>query len=587
MPHTDVHLGSIESDEKVSKPLPAPKHRHKPKTEKGSSIEKKVAKALQKRKMADGTEELLYRTLLDPNYYEKNVRPTAHHLQPTNITFGFLLNQIVEMDERNQILTTRCWLNVNWLDKRISWNSSEWEGIKNLYIPHKKLWTPDIILVNNAVREYYESILSTDVMATSEGNVTWLFSALFKSSCQMRVRYYPFDTQECYLRFSSWSHDASEIDLGLTTNQGDLSSYLNSTEFDLVELSAIREVKHFPSDNTSLWPTISIMIRMERRPLFYVFNHIIPCILISAMAVFGFAMPPETGEKINLSITTMLSMGVYLQSITESIPPTSEAVPLIGQYYVASLFIVCLATAINVMSLNVHRTGVISQGRHVPYWMERFVLGYLATALRMQIHEPDSITLLKSSQAKASIIRRSSLLRDLKRLRNADSLRGSKDESQLCECLIATSIQTITAPNGRKAASINHHHNHPNNLDPSRLTELELLERPTSTPGESAFLQRVVTDQVIPRMSIRPQAVGEFEDRFKRILKRVYRTLQQREIRDEILDERQRIMWQWQCLAEVVDRFFLFVFSCATLGTILCFLVLPVTLRDLFNYSLF
>lgn len=69
------------------------------------------------------------------------------------------------------------------------------------------------------------------------------------------------------------------------------------------------------------------------------------------MAVFGFLMPPETGEKINLSITTMLSMGVYLQSITESIPPTSEAVPLIGQYYVGSLFIVCLATATNVISL--------------------------------------------------------------------------------------------------------------------------------------------------------------------------------------------------------------------------------------------
>lgn len=48
------------------------------------------------------------------------------------------------------------------------------------------------------------------------------------------------------------------------------------------------------------------------------------------MAVLGFLMPPETGEKINMIITTLLSMGVYLQSINESIPPTSEAVPLIG-----------------------------------------------------------------------------------------------------------------------------------------------------------------------------------------------------------------------------------------------------------------
>lgn len=33
------------------------------------------------------------------------------------------------------------------------------------------------------------------------------------------------------------------------------------------------------------------------------------------MAVLGFFMPPETGEKINMCITTMLSMGVYLQVV--------------------------------------------------------------------------------------------------------------------------------------------------------------------------------------------------------------------------------------------------------------------------------
>jgi nicotinic acetylcholine receptor len=48
------------------------------------------------------------------------------------------------------------------------------------------------------------------------------------------------------------------------------------------------------------------------------------------MAILGFYVPPDTGEKITMCITTMLSMGVYLKTITESIPPTSEAVPLIG-----------------------------------------------------------------------------------------------------------------------------------------------------------------------------------------------------------------------------------------------------------------
>lgn len=70
----------------------------------------------------------------------------------------------------------------------------------------------------------------------------------------------------------------------------------------------------------------------------------------------------------------------------------------LGMYYLASLFIVCLATAVNVITLKIHRFGSSNQGRTVPYWLEKIVLGYLASMLCMTIYESDSITLLKTSQ---------------------------------------------------------------------------------------------------------------------------------------------------------------------------------------------
>lgn len=144
------------------------------------------------------------------------------------------------------------------------------------------------------------------------------------------------------------------------------------------------------------------------------------------------------------------------QSITESIPPTSEAVPLIGRpekwatvpgmYYVASLFMVCLATCVNVVTLNIHRNGAANQvfapgpgttnqGRHVPHWMEKYILGYMASLMRMTIREPDSITLIKTAQSKKSTIRRSSILRDLKRVKNLDNRRSDKKDNIECECI--------------------------------------------------------------------------------------------------------------------------------------------------------
>ncbi|RCN38191.1 Neurotransmitter-gated ion-channel ligand binding domain protein [Ancylostoma caninum] len=125
----------------------------------------------------DGTEERLYRSLLSPDRYEKDVRPTTHHSKPTNVTFGFLLNQIVEMDERNQVLTTRSWLNINWIDQRLMWNHSQWEGIKTIYIPHQRLWKPDIILVNKSV--YFKKM-------NQEGIVVGSMQRLV-SSCSSKV----------------------------------------------------------------------------------------------------------------------------------------------------------------------------------------------------------------------------------------------------------------------------------------------------------------------------------------------------------------------------------------------------------------
>ena len=135
------------------------------------------------------------------------------------------------------------------------------------------------------------------------------------------------------------------------------------------------------------------------------------------MGLLGFYMPPDTGEKVTTCITTMLSMGVYLKTITEIIPPTSEAVPLIGEdlgrelkstkrlsagvYYVVSLMIVCAATVMNAITLNLYRKGCASQQGPAGPWVgddacpnrlpfthfqvKKFVLGYMARILMVRL----------------------------------------------------------------------------------------------------------------------------------------------------------------------------------------------------------
>ena len=45
---------------------------------------------------------------------------------------------------------------------------------------------------------------------------------------------------------------------------------------------------------------ITFVIKIRRRTLYYFSNLIVPCLLIASMAVLGFTLPPDSGEKLSL-----------------------------------------------------------------------------------------------------------------------------------------------------------------------------------------------------------------------------------------------------------------------------------------------
>lgn len=92
-------------------------------------------------------------------------------------------------------------------------------------------------------------------------------------------------------------------------------------------------------------------------------------------------MPSGAGEKVSLGITSLLSTTVFLMLVSGQMPPTSEALPLLGIYYGATIFIVSLATAMTVFTLNIHHHG--HNGKPVPIIVQRIAFGYIAKVLFM------------------------------------------------------------------------------------------------------------------------------------------------------------------------------------------------------------
>ncbi|XP_041365681.1 ligand-gated ion channel 4-like isoform X2 [Gigantopelta aegis] len=323
----------------------------------------------------------LVRDLLKP--YDKRVRPALNFSESLNVTFGVALAQIIDVDEKNQIITTNCWLNQGWLDPKLRWEPKKYGNITVVRIPFKEIWLPDIVLYNTAeVTSADFSSVSTNVIVTHDGNVTWLSMVIFKSSCSIDVQYFPFDEQNCSMSFSSWTYDAYQVNILNVGTEGDTSNYMNSTEWNLINFVQEREVVIF-SCCPEPYIFINYHILIKRRPLFYMFNLVVPCLLITLVSLLGFYMPSDSGEKISMGITTLLSMTVFLMIVADMLPPTSDVLPLIGLYYGITIAVVSSATAMTVLTLNIHHKG--QRGQEIPGYLRTIFFGVLAKVLFIKV----------------------------------------------------------------------------------------------------------------------------------------------------------------------------------------------------------
>ena len=178
---------------------------------------------------------------------------------------------------------------------------------------------------------YTDGLMAANAMVASDGNVFWPVPAKLQSSCKVDVTYFPFDIQKCRLKFGSWTYDGFQVDILNRTSEVDISNYVNNGEWDLKSISIVRNVVFYACCEEP-FPDVTFFIVIQRRTLYYMYNVVFPCVMMSALTLMVFCLPPDSGEKIALGITVLLAFSVFMLAVAENLPETSEFVPLISEY---------------------------------------------------------------------------------------------------------------------------------------------------------------------------------------------------------------------------------------------------------------
>ncbi|KAH0566749.1 D-arabinose 1-dehydrogenase (NAD(P)(+)) [Cotesia glomerata] len=186
-------------------------------------------------------------------------------------------------------------------------------------------------------------------------------------------------TLQVDLRHIDEVHGNNVVDIGV-----DLSEFYTSVEWDILEVPAVRNEKYYTCCDEP-YLDITFNITMRRKTLFYTVNLIIPCMGISFLTVLVFYLPSDSGEKVSLSISILLSLTVFFLLLAEIIPPTSLVVPLLGKFVLFTMILDTFSICVTVVVLNVHFRS--PQTHVMAPWVRRVFIHVLPRLLVMRRYD--------------------------------------------------------------------------------------------------------------------------------------------------------------------------------------------------------
>ena len=158
------------------------------------------------------------------------------------------------------------------------------------------------LLAANSADERLREQRSALVVVEYTGDILWMPQAILRSSCGFETKYFPFDTQTCYLKFGSWTHDGNYLDLLFFNNVSRfmIDDYIRSNEWDVIENIGERNVKIYECCKDVPYIDIKFQLTIRRRVAFYTIILIMPCVLLTCLTLVIFLVPPEAPAKLSL-----------------------------------------------------------------------------------------------------------------------------------------------------------------------------------------------------------------------------------------------------------------------------------------------
>lgn len=155
------------------------------------------------------------------------------------------------------------------------------------------------------------------MIVDSNGEINYSPGGVLNAKCPTDIAKFPFDEQTCDLQFVPWGLSLQYVILYPEFENIQLQYFTSHSDWKIVDHST------YLLDIGGLG-CIWAHMKIKRQPLYYAIMTILPTLLFSLLNPLVFVLPVESGERVSLSITILLSYAIFLTLVSASIPTSSN-----------------------------------------------------------------------------------------------------------------------------------------------------------------------------------------------------------------------------------------------------------------------
>ncbi|XP_055550908.1 neuronal acetylcholine receptor subunit beta-3-like [Wyeomyia smithii] len=329
------------------------------------------------------TTEATLKSKLLCSKYDKSERPVKSHSDSVHVDMHMVL-QNFNFEDNLQKLYINVWLLLQWKDEYLNWNPMEYDGIKELIIKSDDIWIPDVTPYSAFYSNNLDASCTTPkCVLVSSGRVKCVPACEYHTLCRSDYTNWPFDRQNCSIRFGMWAEHSNEVDFivnGTSFGSEDTNTH---NEWKILSMSVQKHQSPLPEKNTT-YPSLIYNYILERHSGSHCAVVLTPAFVMLAINLISLCLKCYSLDRLLILGSNLFVHFLFIENLYWMIPFNGSTTPLFVLFFRDSLMITAILLIMTVFLKHLYLSD-----KEAPAAIRGLIISLTSNRLGQKLVNPD------------------------------------------------------------------------------------------------------------------------------------------------------------------------------------------------------